>query len=843
VTGDSFYGVALVSDDGLLATFDAKEGDLAPVILLTHDVESAAAKWHSGATAPDAGLGNNGDYYLNTATGDVSSKSGGAWSVSLNIIGYTGPQGPQGAKGDKGDTGDQGPQGPQGETGAQGPQGEQGAEGPQGPEGAQGATGPQGPSGADGADGHSPVTTSTSTLSIASTGAIDITLDDNRNAFAVGQRLRIASSADVGNFMEGTVSSYDAVTGVAQVALDYSEGSGTDISSWTVVSAGVVGAQGPKGDQGDTGPQGDEGPQGEQGEQGPGGVNGTNGHSPSTTSSTVLSISPGVKRVILDNNRQAFGVGQRIRISDALNTLNYMEGTITAYDVSLGATEIQVEYLSGKGTDIASWNVICAGVRGATGNSGHSPAARGVGSFRAPYTGIVTVRVLDNQLAFAQGQYVRISARNKPGLYIEGTLTNYSPGKGEVQVDNSGGRGSFTDCMVMAAGVRGVQGPQGEQGPEGDKGDKGDTGPQGEQGLIGPAGPQGVAGPDGADGHSPVTTSTSTLTIGSSGTVDITLYNNRDAFGVGQRLRIASSANVANFMEGTISSYDAATGVAQIELDYSEGSGADISSWIIATAGMVGAQGPAGVITNGSVTNSKLADNAVTSFKIANGGVWSVDLASRSVTASKLATPLELFGSELPWLLWADNAGNGYGLYGRSNGIGVFGATNNQEGMAVKGYAGSIEGGYGVYGEAPWGYGVYSKGNAHIDGALTWRSTVSWISVAGPAFSNGYAGGYAPVQLPNGAKISEVEFYWRDTEASKNANVRLLRQNVGSASSISMASGTTAGHSASIKSTALPVDYEVASNMTNAYFLQFTHTGRDIWVYAVVITYHISRPY
>lgn len=129
VTGGSFYGVALASDDGLRAIFDAKEGSLAPMILLTHDVGSAASKWHSGTTDPDAGLGKDGDYYLNTATGDVLLKSGGVWSISMNITGATGPRGVQGPQGPKGDTGAQSPQGPKGDAGAQGP------EGPQGPEG------------------------------------------------------------------------------------------------------------------------------------------------------------------------------------------------------------------------------------------------------------------------------------------------------------------------------------------------------------------------------------------------------------------------------------------------------------------------------------------------------------------------------------------------------------------------------------------------------------------------------------------------------------------------------------------------------------------------------------
>jgi uncharacterized protein (TIGR02145 family) len=95
----AFYGVALTSDDGLVAAFDSKEGRLAPVILLTHDIESAASKWHSGANVPDVTLGKDGDYYLNTASGDVSVKSDGVWSVVTNIVG------PTGAKGEQGDPG------------------------------------------------------------------------------------------------------------------------------------------------------------------------------------------------------------------------------------------------------------------------------------------------------------------------------------------------------------------------------------------------------------------------------------------------------------------------------------------------------------------------------------------------------------------------------------------------------------------------------------------------------------------------------------------------------------------------------------------------------------------
>lgn len=113
VTAGTFHGVALASDDGLSATFDAKEGNLPPMVLLTHSIQDAAAKWHIGAGAPSASLGKDGDYYLENTTGDVYAKSGGAWTMKMNLVGPRGPESAQGPKGDKGDKGDQGDSGNQ----------------------------------------------------------------------------------------------------------------------------------------------------------------------------------------------------------------------------------------------------------------------------------------------------------------------------------------------------------------------------------------------------------------------------------------------------------------------------------------------------------------------------------------------------------------------------------------------------------------------------------------------------------------------------------------------------------------------------------------------------------
>ena len=129
----------------------------APYALYAKTAGVQLNQWRYGATAPAAALGNIGDFYLNTATGDVHYKSAAStWTLTGNI---KGPQGTAGA------TGAAGPQGPAGATGLQGPAGVTGATGltgatgPQGPAGATGATGltgaigPQGPTGATGPSG------------------------------------------------------------------------------------------------------------------------------------------------------------------------------------------------------------------------------------------------------------------------------------------------------------------------------------------------------------------------------------------------------------------------------------------------------------------------------------------------------------------------------------------------------------------------------------------------------------------------------------------------------------------------------------------------------------------
>lgn len=75
---------------------------------------AAGAEWFTGEGEPSGLQGKDGDYYINTLTGDVYNKASGSWTIKLNI---KGPQGEQGEPGTKGDPGEPGAKGDPGERG------------------------------------------------------------------------------------------------------------------------------------------------------------------------------------------------------------------------------------------------------------------------------------------------------------------------------------------------------------------------------------------------------------------------------------------------------------------------------------------------------------------------------------------------------------------------------------------------------------------------------------------------------------------------------------------------------------------------------------------------------
>jgi hypothetical protein len=253
----------------------------APYALYAKTAGVQLNQWRYGATAPAAALGNMGDFYLNTATGDVHYKSAAStWTLTGNIkgpqgtagaIGATGPQGPAGATGATGLTGAVGPQGPAGSTGATGLTG---VAGPQGPAGATGATGltgavgPQGPAGATGAQGPIGLTGATgATGATGPSGASGPAGSNGTNGTAV---LNGNTNPGAGVGVNG-----DFYINTATNELFGPKTNGTWPAGVSLV--GPQGIQGIAGPQGATGPSGAAGTNGAQGIQGLPGVPGPTG--------------------------------------------------------------------------------------------------------------------------------------------------------------------------------------------------------------------------------------------------------------------------------------------------------------------------------------------------------------------------------------------------------------------------------------------------------------------------------------------------------------------------------------------------------------------------------------
>lgn len=231
------------------------------------------------ATGPTGPSGPTGPTGITGATGPVAATGPTGPQGTTGPTGASGPTGatgPQGTTGPTGPTGTTGPTGAQGTTGPTGPQGTTGPTGATGPQGTTGPTGPQGTTGPTGAvgDRYSGTSADSNTIGL---GTFNWTVNTGL-AWTPGQPIVIAF--DASNYMNGTVTSYNSLTGALVTSTSSFVGLGT-YASWSVNlagAAGVPGATGPTGPIGPTGPTGTTGPTGPQGTTGPTGPTGPQGN-------------------------------------------------------------------------------------------------------------------------------------------------------------------------------------------------------------------------------------------------------------------------------------------------------------------------------------------------------------------------------------------------------------------------------------------------------------------------------------------------------------------------------------------------------------------------------------
>ena len=246
----------------------------------------------NGTIAPIGTLGQNGDFYINTATNQIyGPKTTGSWGTPSSIVGATGPTGSTGATGVAGPIGATGPIGP---TGPTGPTGATGATGAIGLTGLTGMAGPTGPTGATGIQGNPGISPGglvwKGDYSAGTTYATNDTALYNGASYWVWNG-PVTGVTPTNNGAQWALLSSGGATGTAgPQGLPGAQGAtgpagsqgltgptGLTGNTGATGATGATGIQGPTGLTGSVGPQGPAGISGLNGSQGIQGINGTNG--------------------------------------------------------------------------------------------------------------------------------------------------------------------------------------------------------------------------------------------------------------------------------------------------------------------------------------------------------------------------------------------------------------------------------------------------------------------------------------------------------------------------------------------------------------------------------------
>jgi collagen type VII alpha len=493
------------------------------------------------------------------ATGVTGATGATGPTGPTGVTGATGPQGVTGATGLQGLTGATGAQGQQGATGATGIAGATGLTGSTGPAGPTGATGPAGPAGSQGATGVG-ATGATGVGSAGATGATGLTGATGAQGTSVSI---IGSVPDVNvnppNNPQTTLNTAfpSAVTGNG--VIDEATGDLWVLNSGTWTNVGTI-----VGPTGATGVTGATGATGVQGTQGPTGATGADGATGITGATGAQGLTGPAGATGPQGPEGATGV-QGVTGATGLTGATGVQGPEGATGLT-GAT--------GSGATGAT------GVTGATGITGN------VGATGATGVGIATTSLdpITGNLVIG---------------YTDLSTVSVGPIIGATGATGAAGAAGTN-------GATGATGVTGATGPEGATGIQGNVGPTGATGIQGPAGNTGATGASGASGAAGdryATSTTSSFTIGNTGTETITVATGL-SYSVGQNITVAHDVN--NIQYGIVVSYTSGTGSLVFDKTSKLGSGT-YSSWSVnlsGAEGVAGATGATGITGNVGATGA-----------------------------------------------------------------------------------------------------------------------------------------------------------------------------------------------------------------------------------------------
>lgn len=272
--------------------------------------------------------------------------------------------------------------------------------------------------------GYSGVTSaSTFTIGSASTYAFSVTAAVGTGAYQNGQRVRVYATADATKYIEGTITSFTAVSGgtaaTITVTAETYGGSGS-VSAWTFSLAGGSGTTG-------------------------------------ITSSTSITIptttfTSGTTYTFTVNTLGALAVGTRVRAYATTDTSKYIEGPISAVSTTTPSITIAADTFGGIGGAQTSWAIVVAGGNGYTNVTGTATIAIATSSVGSP-----TAVTVGNIGAYQVNQRVRVFQTSTPTNYIEGIITAVAGSSTllpqiSVSVDATSGSGNLTAYTMCLAG-------------------------------------------------------------------------------------------------------------------------------------------------------------------------------------------------------------------------------------------------------------------------------------------------------------------------------------------------------------------------------------------------------
>ena len=411
----------------------------------------------------------------------------------------------------------------------------------------------------------------------------------------------------------GSGTGYDGATGSTGPAgaSGVSGATGAQGASGSAGLSGATGASGANGSQGASGVQGASGSAGLDGATGTNGADGASGvtgasgaagdkYHTTSTSTFTIGGSGNVTVTTVDLNLD-YSTAQTIIL--AYDGSNHQHGRVVSYNQATGELVFTKTDASGGGT-YSSWQINLDGAVGITGASGVAGAQGASG-----VTG-------------SQGIQGASGVDGASGITGASGVAGATGSQGEQGASGIDG----------ATGIQGASGVIGASGATGSQGVHGASGHQGASGIQGASGVDGASGVAGLDGDRYHTTSTTTFTLGDSGSQTITLVDSNLDYSIGQDVVVAYDGSHRQY--GNVTAFDSGTNALTFDKVRAVGTGT-YSSWEVNLDGAVGIQGSTGLTGASGVDGATGTDGATGPAGV--DGATGVDGASGLQGASGVA--------------------------------------------------------------------------------------------------------------------------------------------------------------------------------------------------------------